>query len=82
MSVGTGAIKGWWGLCKNTKHSREVPSQPCEREQAQGMHFLSKVLGESRGPQTMCSIMCAVKSTQCTYLSVHRERLFYSRLSR
>ena len=34
MSLGTGAIKGWWGSGKNTRHSREVPWQPCEWELA------------------------------------------------
>ena len=34
MSLGTGAIQGWWGPRANTRHSREVPWQPCEREPA------------------------------------------------
>ena len=34
MSLGAGAIQGWWGPCANTRHSREVPWQPCEREPA------------------------------------------------
>ena len=34
MSLGTGAIKGWWGPCANTRLSREVPWQPCERAPA------------------------------------------------
>ena len=34
MSLGTGAIKGWLGPCANTRLSREVPWQPCERETA------------------------------------------------
>ena len=25
MSLGTGAIKGWWRSCENSKHNREVP---------------------------------------------------------
>ena len=29
-----GAIKGCWGSCENTLHSREVPWQPCEQESA------------------------------------------------
>ena len=32
MSLETGAIQGWWEPCTNTKHSREVPWQPCEQE--------------------------------------------------
>ena len=65
MSVGTGAIKGRWGPWKNTKHSRKDLWKPSERELAQEMHFLSKVLEESRGPQTMCSI------TECVQYTVH-----------
>ena len=34
MSLGTGANRGWWGPCTNTRHSREVLWQPCEREPA------------------------------------------------
>ena len=34
MSLETSAIQGWWGPCANTRHSREVPWQPCEREAA------------------------------------------------
>ena len=34
MSLGTGAIQGWWRPCPNTRHSREVPWQPCEQEPA------------------------------------------------
>ena len=34
MRLGTGALKGWWGPCKNTRHSREVPWEPCEWERA------------------------------------------------
>lgn len=34
MSLGTGAIKDWWGPCWNTRHSREVPCQPYKREPA------------------------------------------------
>ena len=34
MSLGTGAIKGCWGSCENTLHSREVPWQPCDQESA------------------------------------------------
>ena len=34
MSLGISAIQGWWGPCANTRHSREVPWQPCEQEPA------------------------------------------------
>ena len=34
MSLGTGAIKRWWGPRENTRHSMQVPWQPCEREPA------------------------------------------------
>ena len=34
MSLGTGAIQGRWGSRTNTRHSREVPWQLCEREPA------------------------------------------------
>ena len=34
MSLGTGAIKSWWGPREKTRHSVEVPWQPCEREPA------------------------------------------------
>ena len=32
MSLGTDDIKGWWGPRKNTRKSREVLWEPCERE--------------------------------------------------
>ena len=32
--LGTGAIKGWWGSCAKTRHRREIPWQPYEREPA------------------------------------------------
>ena len=34
MSLGAGAIQGWCRPCANTRHSREVPWQPCEQEPA------------------------------------------------
>ena len=34
MSLGTGAIRGWWGPHENTRHSREIPWQPCKQEPA------------------------------------------------
>ena len=34
MSLGTGAIKGWWRPSENTRHSRDVPRQPSEWETA------------------------------------------------
>ena len=34
MSLETGAIKGWWELCINTRHRRKVPWQPCAWEPA------------------------------------------------
>jgi len=34
MSLGVGAIRGWWGPHQNARHSREIPWQPCEREPA------------------------------------------------
>ena len=34
MSLGTGAIKSWWGPRENTRHSMQVPWHPCEREPA------------------------------------------------
>ena len=30
MSLGTGGIKSWWGPRENTRHSVEVPWQPCD----------------------------------------------------
>ena len=34
MSLGKSAIQGWWGHHAYTRHSREVPWQPCEPEPA------------------------------------------------
>ena len=34
MSLETGATKSWWKPRENTRHSMEVPWQPCEREPA------------------------------------------------
>ena len=28
------SLEGWWVPCKNTRHTREVPWQPCEWEPA------------------------------------------------
>lgn len=32
MSLGTDAMKGWWGPLEYTTHSGEVPWLPCKRE--------------------------------------------------
>ena len=34
MSLGTGAIKGWWRSCENARHNREAPWQPWKWELA------------------------------------------------
>ena len=34
MGLGTNAIEGWWGPCKNARHRKKVPWQPCEWEPA------------------------------------------------
>ena len=34
MSLGTDAMKSWWGPHQNTRHNREVAWTPCERESA------------------------------------------------
>ena len=32
MGLGTDPIKHWWEPYENTRHSREIPWQPCEWE--------------------------------------------------
>ena len=51
MSLGIiGVIKDWWGPCKNTRHSREVPWQPCAQEPALQVATNSTVTDSFHGP--------------------------------